>query len=139
MFPDMPLKTRIPCAWRKSSPRSVGSLGHLSILIVTSDHRPPTGSHHCNGEGSQIYQRYDSTSRGIRFLTLRVDRLKSSRFGLTDIINHITQCFDESTKRLFNSSDEVSYIQFGSPLEKAPSLGIQRGKMKLSGSVSVLS
>lgn len=71
----------------------------------------------------------------FRFLTLQADRLKYSRFDSEDVINHITQCFDESTKRLFKMSDEFSYIQFGTPLETAPALGIERGKMKLSRSV----
>ncbi|KAF9783709.1 hypothetical protein BJ322DRAFT_1066702 [Thelephora terrestris] len=61
------------------------------------------------------------------------DRLKNSRFDSEDIVSHITQCFDETTKRLFKSSDDINYIQFGSPFETEPSLGIQRGKMKLSG------
>ena len=69
---------------------------------------------------------------------LSVDRLKSSRFDAPDIINHITHCFDETTKRLFKSLDEVSYIQFGSPAEKEADLGIQRGKMRLSGFVLLL-
>ncbi|KAF9650947.1 hypothetical protein BDM02DRAFT_3092037, partial [Thelephora ganbajun] len=61
------------------------------------------------------------------------NRLKSSRFDVPEIINHITQCFDETTKRLFKSLDGISYIQFGSPAETEPGLGIQRGRMKLSG------
>ena len=73
----------------------------------------------------------------MQILTLRADRLKSTRFDLPDIIDHITQCFDESTKRLFRSLDEASYIQFGSPFETEVNLGIQRGKMKLSGFVLV--
>lgn len=63
------------------------------------------------------------------------DRLKSSRFDVPDIIDHVTHCFDETTKRLFKSLDEVSYIQFGSPAETQAGLGIQRGKMKLAGFV----
>jgi hypothetical protein len=73
----------------------------------------------------------------MRTLKLRADRLKSSRFDLPDIIDHITQCFDGGTKRLFRSLNEASYIQFGSPFETEVGLGIQRGKMKLSGFVLV--
>ena len=76
--------------------------------------------------------------RGAWSLTLPVDRLKSSRFDAPEIINHITHCFDETTKRLFKSLDEVSYIQFGSPVETDAGLGIQRGKMKLSGFIPLL-
>lgn len=72
------------------------------------------------------------------FLTPPVDRLKSSRFDVPDIVNHITCCFDETTKRLFKSLDEVSYIPFGSPAETEADLNIQRGKMKLSGFVPLL-
>ena len=74
----------------------------------------------------------------MQFLIPKVDRLRSSRFDDHDILDHITQCFDESAKRLFKSLDDTSYIQFGSPFETEVILGIQRGKMKLSGSVSVL-
>jgi len=75
----------------------------------------------------------------MRPLTLPLDRLKSSRFDVPEIINHITHCFDETTKRLFKSLDEVSYIQFGSPAETETNLRIQRGKMKLSGFAPLLS
>ena len=72
------------------------------------------------------------------FLTLSVDRLKLSKFDVSEIISHITCCFDETTKRLFKSLDEISYIQFGSPAETEAGLGVQRGKMKLSGFVPLL-
>ena len=71
-------------------------------------------------------------------LTFPADRLELSRFDVPDIINHITSCFDNTTKRLFKSLDDTSYILFGSPIETAPDLGIQRGKMRLSGFVPPL-
>ena len=139
ILPGTRLKAKIPSEWKKFSPQSVRFLSHLALPLVTQGHRSFAWSHHRHKEGSRIYPRYGINLRCIRFLIPRVDRLKFSRFDNADIINHITQCFDESTKRLFNSSDEVSYIPFGSPLETAANLGISRGKMKLSGSVPAIS
>lgn len=129
-------KTKIPSKWRRFLPPSVRSLPCFRHLLVTRGCRPFTWGHYRNAGGSRIHRKYNSVSIGIRFLTLPVGRLKSSRFDVPDIINHITHCFDETTKRLFKSLDDASYIQFGSPVETEADLGIQRGKMKLSGFVS---
>jgi len=129
-------KAKIPFKWRRFLPPSVRSLLCFMLLLVTRGCRPFTWGHYRNESGSRVYQKYGGVSIGIRFLTLPVGRLKLSRFDAPEIINHITHCFDETTKRLFKSLDDVSYIQFGSPAETEAGLGIQRGKMKLSGFVS---
>ena len=131
----MLLRARIPFEWRKFLPQSVRSLHHFAPLLIIQGVRPFTWCHHRDKEGSWIYQRCDDVSRVIPFLTFLVERLKISRFDLPEIIDHVTNCFDESTKRLFKTPDEASYIQFGSPAETQEALGIQRGKMKLSGFV----
>ena len=134
-FPVMLLKAKIPFEWRKFLHQNVRSIHRLASLLVMQGHRPFTRRHHRNKEGLWVYQRCGYASRGIPFLTPPADRLKSSKFDVPDIIDHVTHCFDETTKRLFKSLDEVSYIQFGSPAETQAGLGIQRGKMKLSGFV----
>lgn len=137
IFPVTPLKPKIPSEWRKFLPLSVRPLCSLAPLLVTQGRRSFARSHDRHQKSSRVHQRYNNASGSMQILTLRADRLKSTRFDLPDIIDHITQCFDESTKRLFRSLDEASYIQFGSPFETEVNLGIQRGKMKLSGFVLV--
>ena len=66
---------------------------------------------------------------------LGVDKLKDSKYGKPDTLDHITQRFDETTKRLFRDKKELAYIQFGSPLDKDLSVGIRHGQLKLTGYV----
>ncbi|TFK70334.1 hypothetical protein BDN72DRAFT_870392 [Pluteus cervinus] len=61
------------------------------------------------------------------------EKLKGSKYGTSDTLDHITRKFDESTKRLFRDAGAVQYILFGSPLDKDPALGIRNGQLKLMG------
>lgn len=60
-------------------------------------------------------------------------KLKDSKYGKPDTLDHITQRFDETTKRLFRDKKELAYIQFGSPLDKDLAVGIRHGQLKLTG------
>ncbi|KAH9960802.1 hypothetical protein BC827DRAFT_1260617 [Russula dissimulans] len=62
------------------------------------------------------------------------DKLRGSKYGTPDSLEHITKRFDETTKRLFRDKKEPQYVQFGSPLDKDPSVGIRQGQLKLTGS-----
>ncbi|KAI0279701.1 hypothetical protein BGY98DRAFT_1089080 [Russula aff. rugulosa BPL654] len=61
-------------------------------------------------------------------------KLRSSKYGTQDSLEHITKRFDETTKRLFRDKKDTQYVQFGSPLDKDPSVGIRQGQLKLTGS-----
>ncbi|KAI0303781.1 hypothetical protein B0F90DRAFT_1708994 [Multifurca ochricompacta] len=61
------------------------------------------------------------------------DKLRGSKYGTPDSLEHITKRFDETTKRLFRDKKEPQYVQFGSPLDKDPSAGIRQGQLKLTG------
>jgi len=61
------------------------------------------------------------------------DKLRNSKYGTLDTVEHITKRFDETTKRLFRDKKEPQYVLFGSPLDKDPSVGIRQGQLKLTG------
>ena len=61
------------------------------------------------------------------------DKLRNSKYGTQDTVEHITKRFDETTKRLFRDKKEPQYVLFGSPLDKDPSVGIRQGQLKLTG------
>jgi hypothetical protein len=61
------------------------------------------------------------------------ERLKNSKYGTPDSLDHITKRFDETTKRLFRDKTEIQFIPFGSPLDKDGSVGIRSGQLKLTG------
>ncbi|KAF9563201.1 hypothetical protein CPC08DRAFT_633052 [Agrocybe pediades] len=61
------------------------------------------------------------------------DKLKNSKYGSPDSVDHITRRFDETTKRLFRDRNELQFIPFGSPLDKDTSVGIRAGQLRLSG------
>lgn len=65
---------------------------------------------------------------------LTADKLKGSKYGSPDSVEHITKRFDEDAKRRFRSKKEESWVKFGSPLDKDTAVGIKAGQMKLSGS-----
>jgi len=46
------------------------------------------------------------------------EKLKDSKYGTPDSLDHITRKFDETTKRLFRDRNELQFISFGSPLDK---------------------
>ncbi|KAJ7274319.1 hypothetical protein B0H12DRAFT_1199638 [Mycena haematopus] len=68
--------------------------------------------------------------RARRFLEVK---LKSSKYGSPEAVEHITKRFDETTKRLFRDDRSLQFISFGSPLDKDPSVGIRGGQLKLTG------
>ncbi|KAJ3994251.1 hypothetical protein F5050DRAFT_1809766 [Lentinula boryana] len=61
------------------------------------------------------------------------EKLKNSKYGTPDAVDHITKRFDETTKRLFRDKRDPQFISFGSPLDKDLSVGIRSGQLKLSG------
>lgn len=69
----------------------------------------------------------------VSLLTLAQDKLRGSKYGTPDSLEHITKRFDETTKRLFRDKKEPQYVQFGSPLDKDLSVGIRQGQLKLTG------
>ncbi|KAF7312389.1 hypothetical protein MIND_00252200 [Mycena indigotica] len=68
--------------------------------------------------------------RARRFLE---EKLKHSKYGSPEAVEHITKRFDETTKRLFRDDQSLQFISFGSPLDKDSSVGIRGGKLKLTG------
>jgi hypothetical protein len=66
-------------------------------------------------------------------LTTLLDKLKSSKYGSQEAVEHITRRFDETTKRLFRDDRSLQFISFGSPLDKDPAVGIRGGQLKLTG------
>ena len=65
------------------------------------------------------------------------EKLKNSRYGSADSVEHITRRFDETTKRLFRDRNELQFVPFGSPLDKELTVGVRNGQLKLSGCVSL--
>ncbi|KAJ7593305.1 hypothetical protein C8J56DRAFT_779532 [Mycena floridula] len=61
------------------------------------------------------------------------EKLKNSKYGTSDAVDHITKRFDETTKRLFRDHRDLQFIPFGSPLDKDLSVGIRSGQLKLNG------
>lgn len=65
-----------------------------------------------------------------------IDKLRTSKYGSPDSLDHITKRFDETTKRLFRDNKELQFVPFGSPLDKDLPVGIRGGQLKLTGCVS---
>lgn len=61
------------------------------------------------------------------------EKLKNSKYGTPDAVDHITKRFDETTKRLFRDKKDLQFIPFGSPLDKDMAVGIRGGQLKLTG------
>ena len=51
-------------------------------------------------------------------MSLHTEKLKNSKYGTPDALDHITRRFDETTKRLFRDRHEMQFVPFGSPLDK---------------------
>ena len=64
-----------------------------------------------------------------------VEKLKESKYGTPEALDHITKRFDETTKRLFRDKNDPQFIPFGSPLDKDSKVGIRNGQLKLTGQV----
>ena len=54
----------------------------------------------------------------VHGFTLGTEKLKNSKYGTPAALDHITQRFDETTKRLFRERNDLQFIPFGSPLDK---------------------
>ena len=52
-----------------------------------------------------------------------------------DDIEHITRCFDKTTKPRFRNASEPQYVRFGSVRDNDASVNIRSGQLKLQGSV----
>ncbi|KNZ73886.1 Heat shock 70 kDa protein 12A [Termitomyces sp. J132] len=61
------------------------------------------------------------------------EKLRDSKYGTPAALDHITQRFDETTKRLFRDRKDLQFIPFGSPLDKDLAVGIRGGQLKLTG------
>ncbi|KAH7912819.1 hypothetical protein BJ138DRAFT_733334 [Hygrophoropsis aurantiaca] len=61
------------------------------------------------------------------------EKLRNSKYGTSDALDHITKRFDETTKRLFRDKKDLQFIPFGSPLDKDLAVGIRGGQLKLTG------
>jgi len=61
-----------------------------------------------------------------------LDHLLDSPFF--EDIDHISRCFDKTTKLRFRNSDEPQYVQFGGARDNDPSCNIRFGQLKLLGS-----
>lgn len=64
---------------------------------------------------------------------LLTEKLRGTKYGASETLDHITKRFDETTKRLFRDSKELQFVPFGSPLDKDTSVGIRGGQLKLTG------
>jgi hypothetical protein len=60
-------------------------------------------------------------------------KLKNSKYGTPDALDHITRRFDETTKRLFRERKDLQFVPFGSPLDRDSTVGIRGGQLKLTG------
>lgn len=99
--------------------------------------------------GLQVYSLVRCSSAAGQELSSKVDiipfqvmrshgppeKLKTSKYGTPDSLDHITKRFDETTKRLFRSDKELQFVPFGSPLDKDMTVGIRGGQLKLTGYV----
>ncbi|KAF8058639.1 hypothetical protein FPV67DRAFT_511804 [Lyophyllum atratum] len=63
--------------------------------------------------------------------TFLEELLGDSKFA--DDVDHITRCFDKTTKLRFRNSAEPQFIKFGSARDKDLALGIRSGQLKLKG------
>jgi hypothetical protein len=63
-------------------------------------------------------------------------KLRGSKFA--DEIDHITECFDKTTKIRVRGTDEWSFIKFGRPKDKDVQFNINGGQLKLPGCASDL-
>ncbi|KAF9055142.1 hypothetical protein BDZ89DRAFT_1087862 [Hymenopellis radicata] len=57
-------------------------------------------------------------------------KLRNSKFGAAQDVNHMANVFDKSTKR---TSSEPAYIRFGSAHDKDLAVDIRNGQLKLDG------
>lgn len=85
------------------------------------------------GHVRSLKVRIDFTSYCVCGLIHTAEKLKNSKYGTPDSLDHITKRFDETTKRLFRDNKETQFVPFGSPLDKDLSVGVRSGQLKLTG------
>ncbi|KAG1788549.1 uncharacterized protein HD556DRAFT_1529904 [Suillus plorans] len=76
--------------------------------------------------------------QGSVFVTRRAhdllqEKLSGSRFGTSDMVQHMTDIFDCTTKVRFRNPEDPSYIKFGTLRDKDVQRDIRAGQLKLSG------
>jgi hypothetical protein len=81
-------------------------------------------------DGSLLDIRFSAAIFKLMSIT---EKLQHSRY--IEDVDHITQCFDKSTKLTFRNPEEPSYIRFGGARDRDPSVDIRSGQMKLPGCV----
>ncbi|KAF8885939.1 hypothetical protein BD779DRAFT_1471330 [Infundibulicybe gibba] len=57
--------------------------------------------------------------------------LEGSKYA--DDTDHITECFDKSTKLQFKNVDDPAFIKFGTPRDRDADLGVRSGQLRLGG------
>ncbi|PCH36676.1 hypothetical protein WOLCODRAFT_109026 [Wolfiporia cocos MD-104 SS10] len=73
-----------------------------------------------------------STTINVRAQAFLEKKLQNSAYK--DDIGVMMDCFDKSTKPVFKSCTETSYIKFGTMRCNDPTVGVRRGQMLLTGS-----
>ncbi|KAF8552717.1 hypothetical protein OG21DRAFT_1523589 [Imleria badia] len=76
--------------------------------------------------------------QGSVFVTRRAKgllqkKLRGSRFSSSEMIDDITNTFDQTTKLHISNAEQLAYIKVGSPRENDPERDIRAGRLKLSG------
>lgn len=64
-------------------------------------------------------------------------KLANSKFGSSEDLKNLVDCFDKSTKLRFRNQEEPSYIKFGGVRDKDTAFGIRSGQLKLPGQVLI--
>ncbi|KAG1799634.1 hypothetical protein EV424DRAFT_1332401 [Suillus variegatus] len=78
--------------------------------------------------------------QGSVFVTRRArdllqEKLSGSRYGAPEIVQHMTEIFDRTTKGMFRNPEDPAFIKFGTIRDKDPQHNIRSGQLKLSGQV----
>ena len=68
-------------------------------------------------------------------MTWPPEQLENSPYGADDKLEVISKTFDETTKKIFRTRDDVCRVQFGSSADRDNEHGIIEGKLKLEGCV----
>jgi hypothetical protein len=63
----------------------------------------------------------------------RADLLTNSPF--IDDLDHITECFDKTTKPRFRNESDPQYIKFGGTRDNDTNYGIRFGQLKIAGCI----
>lgn len=59
--------------------------------------------------------------------------LEGSRYGDEEHIDELTETFDKTTKRLFRTSDKVTYMKIGGKKTNEPQFAIRGGQLSIQG------